>query len=420
MKWLTSTLGVLVAQDNGLIQTGPFGSQLHQSDYQAEGIPVVMPKDIVEGHISVETIARVSEETVDRLTRHKLKPRSIVLPRRGEVTKRAFIVPEQEGWLCGTGCLKLELSGNKLLPEFLYYFMEQSHVSRWLEQHAVGTTMLNLSASIVADLPIFYPQSLNAQSKIASILTTYDTLIENNKRRMALLEASARLLYEEWFVRLRFPGHAQVPVVDGVPEGWARKTLASVCIEDIGIQTGPFGSQLHQSDYVDDGVPVVMPKDIIDSRISVDGIAKIPDFLAETLSRHRMMVGDTVYGRRGDIGRRAFISNRQTGWLCGTGCLRIRPDTTHIHPRFLFDTLGAPETAGTIANRAKGATMPNLNSTILKSVPILVAPRILQNHYADQVESMYAISETLSEQNQKLKVARDLLLPRLMSGEITL
>jgi type I restriction enzyme S subunit len=191
-----------------------------------------------------------------------------------------------------------------------------------------------------------------------------------------------------------------------------------VCAEGDGIQTGPFGSQLHQSDYSDDGVPVVMPQDLINYRVSVEKIARIPESMAEQLFRHRMKPGDTVYGRRGDIGRRAFVSSRQAGWLCSTGCLRIRPNPQVVNPRFLCDTLGAPDTAGTIANRAKGATMLNLNASILKSVPVLVPRRDLQDHYAQQVDPMHQMIEVLAEQNQWLRAARDLLLPRLMSGEI--
>jgi type I restriction enzyme S subunit len=120
MRWQDSTLGELAKRDGGLIQTGPFGAQLHQADYQSEGIPVIMPKDIAEGRVSVDSIAQISEEMANRLERHKLKPRTIVLPRRGEITKRAFIRADQEGWLCGTGCLKIELRGKELDPEFLY------------------------------------------------------------------------------------------------------------------------------------------------------------------------------------------------------------------------------------------------------------------------------------------------------------
>jgi type I restriction enzyme S subunit len=157
MSWSTATLGDIVARDGGLIQTGPFGSQLHQSDYVSDGIPVIMPKDIADGRVDTTSVASVSEETANRLSRHQLLPRTIVLPRRGEITKRAFIRNDQSGWLCGTGCLQIVLEGNHLLPEFLYYYMEQQEVSRWLEQHAVGTTMLNLSAGIVSELPLKYP-----------------------------------------------------------------------------------------------------------------------------------------------------------------------------------------------------------------------------------------------------------------------
>ena len=81
------TLGEIAERDGGMIQTGPFGSQLHQSDYVDDGIPVIMPKDIVDGRILSDTVARVSEDTALRLKRHQLKSRTIVLPRRGEITK---------------------------------------------------------------------------------------------------------------------------------------------------------------------------------------------------------------------------------------------------------------------------------------------------------------------------------------------
>lgn len=162
-----------------------------------------------------------------------------------------------------------------------------------------------------------------------------------------------------------------------------------------------------------------MPKDLLDFRISISSIARIPETLADKLGRHRMTPGDIVYGRRGDIGRRAYIGKRQTGWFCGTGCLRFRPNPLAISPLYLFDTLGAPEALGIIMNRAKGSTMPNLSAGALKSVPILVASRGLQDIYVEQVEGMREMVEVLDEQSRKLRAARDLLLPRLMSGELT-
>ena len=137
MRWTDSTLGATV-EPSGLIQTGPFGSQLHQSDYVSDGIPVIMPKDIADGRVDAGTVARVSEETAMRLRRHQLRPRSLVLPRRGEITKRAWIGNEQAGWLCGTGCLQIVVEGTNLVPEFLYYYMEQEHVVRWRAARGTG------------------------------------------------------------------------------------------------------------------------------------------------------------------------------------------------------------------------------------------------------------------------------------------
>jgi type I restriction enzyme S subunit len=300
---------------------------------------------------------------------------------------------------------------------FIYYWFRnrdtvESIVSR---NSSSGVPHINLTVLRKFDVPV---PARDSQTRIADLLSAYDDLIDNNRKRIALLEEAARLLYREWFVRLRFPGHEHVKVVDGVPSGWHRRLLSELCAPKIGIQTGPFGSQLHQSDYTEQGVPVVMPKDMQGYRIETVGIARIPEELADRLSRHRMQVGDTVYGRRGDIGRRAFIDRRQSGWLCGTGSLRIRPDAANIAPRYLFETLGSPQTAGFIANQAKGSTMPNLSAGALQRVPILCPPMSLQRTFVEAIEPFNEQVEVLSEQSQKLAAARDLLLPRLMNGEI--
>jgi type I restriction enzyme S subunit len=252
-------------------------------------------------------------------------------------------------------------------PLFLFYWFRSGVGGGAIRAIVTGTNVKGVRASLLGTIPVAHPDR-KIQDRCADILHGYDDLIENNRRRIQLLENVARLLFQEWFVYMRFPGHEHSEIINGLPEGWNRPALELVCIDNEGIQTGPFGSQLHQSDYSEAGVPVVMPKNLISFRIALEGIARIPDLLAHKLSRHRMADGDTVYGRRGDIGRRAFISAKQVGWLCGTGCLRIRPNPEKVSPRFLFDALGAPDTAGAIANRAKGSTMPNLNATLLKSV----------------------------------------------------
>jgi len=171
-------------------------------------------------------------------------------------------------------------------------------------------------------------------------------------------------------------------IVAGVATSWKQSTLAEICERGGGnIQTGPFGSQLHASDYVPVGVPSVMPQDIGDNVIREDFIARITVEDSLRLSRYLLQAGDIVYSRRGDVERRALVRPFQEGWLCGTGCLRIRPGDG-IHSAYLSYYLGHPSVRQWIKQHAVGATMPNLNTKILGAVPVVVPSRKEQESIA--------------------------------------
>ena len=223
MSWVNTTLGEISAN----IQTGPFGSQLHQSDYSDEGTPVVMPKDLVNGQISEVSIARVSEDHVNRLSRHKVEVGDILYSRRGDVGRCAFATDIEQGWLCGTGCLRVTIDRSKAIPKFVFYQLQKAETVGWVEKHAVGATMLNLNTSILSSVPIEIP-SLAEQRIIVDILLAYDELIENNQKQIKLLEEAAQRLYKEWFVDLRFPGYENTPITDGVPQGWEQESIDNV------------------------------------------------------------------------------------------------------------------------------------------------------------------------------------------------
>lgn len=279
-----------------------------------------------------------------------------------------------------------------------------------------------LSVKVLAQQSVRMPSRQN-QERIAAILGAYDDLIVVNRRRVAVLEEMARGLFEEWFVRFRFPGQGTSPLRNRgrypLPEGWEMVSLEQLCVEKNGIQTGPFGSQLHQEDYAETGVPVVMPKNIVDLRVVTDGIARIPQELADGLGRHVMREGDIVYGRRGEIGRRAYISDREEGFFCGTGCLRIRPNQSEVVPHYLFMALGTHETDGAIKARATGATMPNLSVGVMKDVPVLRPCKMIQDQFGRIIEPIKKQAGILIDTNQRLAVSRDLLLPRLVSGQFS-
>ena len=165
------------------------------------------------------------------------------------------------------------------------------------------------------------------------------------------------------------------PLLGTLPNSWEYKTLGAVCHQNgAGIQTGPFGSQLHASDYVSAGIPSIMPQNIGDNCINVDRIARVSLDDANKLSRYLVREGDIVYSRRGDVEKRALIRAPEDGWLCGTGCLRVRVDRNVVEPKYASYCLGHPLIREWIVRHAHGATMPNLNTSILSACPFVVPP----------------------------------------------
>lgn len=219
-RWLSGTIGEISDRGGGEVKTGPFGSQLHQSDYQETGTPVVMPTDIANWHIDQSRIARVSASHVQRLHKHKLSKGDIICGRRGDIGRQALVCDENAGWLCGTGCLRITLGNASVIPQFLHLYLQVPEIIGWIQNQAIGATMPNLNTDTLRRVPVRYPESKDEQRKIAGVIFAYDDLIENNNRRIVLLEKMAEEIYHEWFVRMRFPGHEKVKFKKGVPEGW--------------------------------------------------------------------------------------------------------------------------------------------------------------------------------------------------------
>lgn len=225
-EWSATTLGSLTEEAGGFIKTGPFGSQLHASEYMDDpsGIPVVMPKDMVNHRVNRTTVARVSGEVAKRLSAHRLVQGDLVLARRGELGRLAAIAADEQGWICGTGSIRIHAPDQEVAnSDFLRYLMASESTAAWLQSQSVGATMSNLNAKIVGRLPVALPPA-DGQERIAAVLSAFDELIEINERRIELLEDLARSLYREWFVHFRFPGHENVRMIDSelgpIPEGW--------------------------------------------------------------------------------------------------------------------------------------------------------------------------------------------------------
>ena len=184
--WLVSTVGDVFKEFDGRIQTGPFGSQLHASDYVEVGVPTVMPTNIGDNRIIEEGISRIRSEDVERLKRHKLQAGDIVFSRRGDVERRSLVRDHEVGWLCGTGCLLVRPPRRHVDSVFLSHWFGHPVIRTWLTQHAIGATMLNLNTEILSSVPLVLPP-LKEQLSIAGVLGALDDKIESNRRIRELL-----------------------------------------------------------------------------------------------------------------------------------------------------------------------------------------------------------------------------------------
>ncbi len=175
--WKLTTLGEVCS---GKLQTGPFGSQLHAHEYTDEGVPVLMPKDLINFRVNHGSAAKISANRSEDLKKHILKSGDILFSRRGDVARFALIESDLPMSLCGTGCLKA--TPNKAhSPLFLSYFLQKNAVKKWLEQNAVGQTMPNMNTAILAELPLMVASCREEEDKIAKILSTWDKAISTTE-----------------------------------------------------------------------------------------------------------------------------------------------------------------------------------------------------------------------------------------------
>ncbi len=410
MNFAEETLGEICDRVGGVIRTGPFGSQLHASDYVPDGIPVIMPKNIVGGRVSTEDIARVRTEDALRLSQHALCRGDIVYGRRGDIGRHALITRREEDWLCGTGCLRVSLGDQVIYPEYLHYYLEQQPVIAWIANQAVGATMPNLNTEILRSVPVRYPHRVH-QRRIVSILSAYDDLIENNLRRIAILEEMARAIYREWFVEFRYPGHASVGIRElggaAIPGGWRQGTIGEI------------------SSYLNRGVS---PKyddssqnTVINQRCIRHG--RLNMAFART---HSTKVPADKYVRFGDIlinstgegtlGRATQVYTTVPDCTVDSHVTMVRPGEGVNLDYLGLSVIGMQSRLSVSGVGSTGQT--ELGRDVIANMPVLIPPRMVQDKFSQLVAPMRRQAITLDEMNIILTRTRDLLLPRLISGEL--
>ncbi len=402
MKWEIAKLGDISKN----IQTGPFGSQLHQSDYSECGIPVVMPKDLVGGKISEESIARVDKTHVERLCRHKIEVGDILYSRRGDVGRCAHVTKKEEGWLCGTGCLRVTIDSEKADSRFVFFQLQHPDTVGWVEKHAVGATMLNLNTTILSSVPIRLP-ALEIQKRIADILSAYDDLIENNQKQIKLLEEAAQRLYKEWFVDLRFPGHENTKIVDGVPEGWSVYPFSS----KVDIMSGGT-PKTSIPDYYNGKIPFYTPKDSDGSFFAYKTQMNITEGGLKNCNSRLYPPKTVIITARGTVGKTTILA---VPMAMNQSCYALKMKENDA-PYYLFFALNNEIKAlqtmanGGVFNTIIGKTFDSINIQIPKD-PLIYGFEETVRPFMEQIKNKL-------QTNSKLVEARDRLLPKLMSGEV--
>ena len=181
------------------IKIGPFGSLLHKEDYQSNGIPVVMPADIVDGVIQEDSVARISEHKAEELKNYRLEEKDILFPRRGDLTKRALVELHQKNWICGTGTIRVRLK-ESINPLLVYYAVTSSTTNRRLLDSAVGTTMPNLNARAIKNIPLHLPSSDSSNrilSELELIFRSKAELHANLQNSRALLKSLINEIFSQ-------------------------------------------------------------------------------------------------------------------------------------------------------------------------------------------------------------------------------
>jgi len=351
--------------------------------YGDSGTTLIRSQNVYNGTFSKDGLVFVDDEIAEKMKGVEVLPDDILLNITGDSVARCckvfdFILPARVNQHVSI----IRVNKDNLNPLFLMYYLISPHMqTTMLSLAGSGGTRKALTKAMIEEFEIPDIEK-TAQDEISKILTGYDDLIENNLCRIGLLEESARLLYKEWFIHLRFPGHEHVRVVNGVPAGWERIPLGDKVVLK-------YGKALKAEERVDGTIPVYGSSGIVGTNDKA--LVKGPGI---------------VLGRKGNVGS-VFWSTKDF-WAIDT----VYYIDSMSSSWYLFYALKNMHFINT------DVAVPGLNRDLAYSRPLLLPSERVLYQFLEVVTPMRSQIEKLDEINTKLREARDILLPRLMSGEI--
>lgn len=330
----------------------------------------------------------------------------------------------KEAGIITSAYLKLKVDSNKLDYSYFYQLLHSYDTTKVFYGMGGGLRQ-SMRFDDMRRLPVLVPP-LKEQQKIAEFLdyetAQIDTLIEKQQQLIQLLKEKRQAVISHAVTKGLNP---KAPMKDSsvewlgeVPEHWMITQLKFNTLE---MQTGPFGSQLHAEDYVVDGIPLVNPAHMIHGKIMPDSKISVDDETSSRLSRHRLVEGDLILARRGELGRCAVVTTEQEGWLCGTGSLKAKLNH-RLLPEYGYLLITSEGVVSELSLESKGSTMDNLNTETLGRVRLPLPPIVEQCAILEHINRLSIRFDILIDKavdvNRLIKERRTALISAAVTGKI--
>ena len=372
--------------------------------------PYIRAQDIREGKITIDDPKFLTPEQHQRLKRYIVAAGDVCIVIVGANVGDVGIVPKQlHGANLTENAVKLTNFRHDCIPQYVNYCLSAPDAQAQMQQIAGGAAQPKLGIYKVLDVEIpFHPK--NTQDRIASILSAYDDLIENNARRIKILEDMAQMLYREWFVNFRFPGHQKVKMVESelgpIPEAWELKRLEDVAeVNEISIKSSSAPERIR---YIDIASVSTARIEKIESLNFGDAPGR-----ARRIVRHGDIIWSTVRPNRRSY---ALIVNPEPHLIVSTGFAVLTAKAVPFS--YLYLTVTTDEFADYLTNHATGSAYPAVTGKEFEQAQLVVPPTSLRDRFHEVTEPLLNLSWCLHQRNRNLRTTRDLVLPKLISGDI--
>ena len=379
------------------IKTGPFGTQLKASEYVKHGTPVLNVRNLGFSSVNADKLEMVGDETLERLSAHKLQTGDIVFGRKGAVERHAYISENENGWMQGSDCIRLRVKTASINSRYLsYFFLTPQHRAFMISMCSHGTTMASLNQKIIEMISVPMPDR-KVQDKIVAILSLIDEKAKNNREINDNLEQQAQALFQELFIE------------NADPE-WREGTIS-----DLGtVVGGSTPSKSKPEYYTEHGIAWITPKDLSvnKSKFITHGENDITELGLKNSSASIMPEGTVLFSSRAPIGYIAIAAGEVTTNQWFKSVIPRPAIGTPFVYYFLKNALP------TIEGMASGSTFKEVSGSTMKIVPAFIPDDETLARFTEFCSPIFEQQQMLERQNQSLATLRDSLLPKLMSGEI--